>query len=207
MSGCAIVELNPKALDVIALPKFLAQLGRTVPVIFIGSRIGVPIAVQAMKSGAVSVLTKPVAPDELANAIHDCIGISEKWQDIAKRHVALSDRLESLNTREREVMMLMVNGLPTKAIAKELGVCQRTAAQIRSHVYRKMGAESVVDLAVMVGDLWKYGHREQLYAEPVCPDAWSSASRACPTDASQDCGEHSLPRSRMVSTACQSRTH
>lgn len=112
--------------------------------------------VRAMRGGAFSFLEKPYSANELAESIRKAAAITRHSHALHRRLDTIRARYSTLNPRERDVMTLVVTGIPTKTIARELGVCQRTAAQIRADVFRKMGAESAVDLAVMTNDLGRF---------------------------------------------------
>lgn len=160
--GCIVAELHPEGVNAFDFQKHLADFGSVMPVVFVGSNLRVEDAVQAMRLGAVSVLEKPYSVDQLAEAICESAAISRIAQATKQRLAVLRDRLETLDPREREVMAMIVDGLPNKTIARKLGVCQRTAAQIRADVFEKMGAGSAVDLAIMASDLWKLNSAETL---------------------------------------------
>jgi two-component system response regulator FixJ len=113
-------------------------------------------AVQAMRLGAVSVLEKPYNADQLAEAICESAALSPIAQATKQRLAVLCGRLKALDPREREVMAMVVDGMPTKTIARKLNVCHRTAAQIRADVFEKMEAGSAIELAIMASDLWRF---------------------------------------------------
>jgi FixJ family two-component response regulator len=151
--GCAVVDLHLEGMNAFQLQERLAESGIAFPILFVGANITVREAVQAMCQGAFSVLEKPYGADELANVIQKAAAIS-RYIDVSRRRMdALRARFETLDPRERDVMAMVVSGIPTKTIARKLGVCQRTATYIRAEVYKKMDVESPVDLAAIAGDL------------------------------------------------------
>lgn len=154
--GCAIVALRLPGMDGMALQRHLIRLGSTMPVILVGGEIDVATAVRAMQNGAVTVLEKPCQTDQLADAIRTALKLSRTRQRTLQRRTALLACFENLDRRERGVMKMIVHGLPNKTIARKVGVCQRTAAQIRAEVCRKMGVGSAVELALLAGELWRH---------------------------------------------------
>jgi FixJ family two-component response regulator len=129
-------------------------VGRTeVPIIFITGHGDIPMAVQAMKGGAVEFLTKPFKKDVLLNAIRSAIERSRT----ALRHDSelrlLRECYASLSPREREVMTLVVTGLPNKLVAAELGISEITVKTHRGQAMRKMRADSLPDLVTMAARL------------------------------------------------------
>jgi FixJ family two-component response regulator len=81
-----------------------------------------------MPGGAVAILEKPYGANELADAVYEAIMINRNAQAAHRQIEELRSRFETLDLRQRDVMTLVVTGVPTKTIARELGVCQRTAA-------------------------------------------------------------------------------
>jgi FixJ family two-component response regulator len=105
--------------------------------------------VQAMKSGAVEFLTKPLQTDLLVRAMHDAI---ERSRTVLRQYFEMQPVTtcdEALTPREREVMALVVSGLLNKQIGFELGISEVTVKAHRGQVMRKMRAESLPDLVTM----------------------------------------------------------
>jgi FixJ family two-component response regulator len=157
--GCVVVDLHLPGMDAFQLQEHLAGSGHVLPTIIVGANMTVKDAVRAMHEGAVSVLEKPCNGDALNAVICRAATIARDAHAAHRRLENLQTRFESLDLREREVMTLIVTGVPNKTIARELGVCQRTAAQIRADVFEKMDVESAVDLAILVGDLRWCDHK------------------------------------------------
>jgi len=153
-AGCVIADMEMTRMSGMQLQERLVGLRSALPVVLIGDDVDVRTAVHAMQKGAVSVLQKPYDAEQLEGAVRRAIQVSHTGQEAEQRRLALAARFDTLNAREREVLTMIVNGLPNKTIARQLGVCQRTAAQVRADVYEKMGAESAVELALMASALW-----------------------------------------------------
>jgi FixJ family two-component response regulator len=149
---CVILDLTLPGLTGLELQQQLA--GRSdMPVIFITSHKDVPMAVQAMKAGAVEFLTKPVNDAALLHAI----GAAIERSRAALRHDSEMRKLGQcysiLTPREREVMLLVVSGLLNKQVGFELGISEATVKAHRGQVMRKMEAESLPDLVTMATKL------------------------------------------------------
>lgn len=99
-----------------------------------------------MKEGAVDFLPKPVKADELLNAVERALTRAHVEARAQAETTAISERLDALTSRERQVLELVVRGYLNKQIAGELGVVEQTVKVHRGRVMRKMGAQSVADL-------------------------------------------------------------
>jgi FixJ family two-component response regulator len=128
------------------------QLGHSehpIPVIFITGHGDIPMSVRAIKDGAVEFLTKPFRDQDLLDAINQALDSDRVANEKRAKAAELRRRYESLTTREREVMQLVVLGLLNKQIASELGTSEVTIKMHRGQVMHKMRAESVVELLRM----------------------------------------------------------
>ena len=148
--GCLILDVRMPAMSGLELQEELRSLGSTLPIIFLTAHGDVPMAVEAVKSGAVDFLQKPFRDQELVDKIHRALEENARAREVAAARRGVAARIESLTAREREVMDAVVAGKANKVIAGDLGLSQRTVEIHRAHVMEKMGAESLAQLVQMV---------------------------------------------------------
>jgi len=145
-SGCAVIDLRMPGADGLALQESLSREEDPLPVIFLTGHGDVHASVRAMKRGAVDFLTKPVAGEELVEAVRRAIALDAEARVARRFRRELRARYESLTPRERQVFALVARGLLNKQIAADLETSERTVKAHRAHVMRKMDVSSVADL-------------------------------------------------------------
>jgi FixJ family two-component response regulator len=150
--GCLVLDVVLPALDGCELQRLVADRA-DLPVIFLSGHGDVPLAVRAMRAGAVDFLTKPFVADRLLDAIRSAIGRSSAARGDAEHLRTLRERHASLSRREREVMALVVAGRLNKQVGGELGISLITVKAHRGRVMRKMQAGSLPDLVNMAARL------------------------------------------------------
>jgi FixJ family two-component response regulator len=146
--ACLVLDLASPNLGGLELQKRVADRVE-IPVILLGCHGDVPLIVQAMKAGAFDFFTKPFDPHALMGAIERALARSDSALRQEAEHQVLRERYESLSTREREVMSLVVSGLLNKIVGAELGISEITVKQHRGKAMRKMRARSLPDLVYM----------------------------------------------------------
>jgi FixJ family two-component response regulator len=152
VASCLVLDVGLPDLNGLELQQRVA--GRpNLPIIFITGRGDIPMSVKAIKAGAVEFLTKPFATEILLSAVRDALERSRASLAQQAELQALRDRYESLTTREREVMGLIVRGHLNKQAAFELGLSEVTIKVHRGRVMRKMRAASLPDLVGMAARL------------------------------------------------------
>ena len=149
---CLVLDLTLPGLSGLELQRRLAERA-DMPIIFITGHRDVPMTVQAMKAGAVEFLTKPFKADVLLDAIRDAIERSRAVLRLESEMRDLRNRYQSLTSREREVMALVVSGLLNKQVGSQLGISEITVKAHRGQVMRKMKADSLPDLVTMAARL------------------------------------------------------
>jgi FixJ family two-component response regulator len=150
--ACLILDLNMPGMSGLEVQKFISAK-TSLPVIFLTGRGDIPSTVRAMKGGAVDFLTKPVDEEALLASVDRALLQDRQNRQEAVEHGKLLARYQSLTPREREVLPLLVGGLLNKQAAFELGITEYTVQIHRSHIMRKMEADSFATLVKLAGRL------------------------------------------------------
>ncbi len=157
LPACLVLDVRLPGLSGLDLQRRLTEIEVDLPIIFITGHGDVPMAVQAMKAGAVELLTKPFRDQELLDAIHQALDRNRASHREKAAKSELRQRFKSLTPREREVMQLVTGGRLNKQIAGQLGISEVTVKIHRGNVMKKMQAESVAALVGMAARLVKAG--------------------------------------------------
>jgi FixJ family two-component response regulator len=144
--SCAIIDIRMPGMDGMQLQAELSRLGILLPIIFLTGHGDISLSVRAVRAGAIDFLTKPVTATTLLESVRAALLESDKLNLQADRWQTAASRVTSLSEREREVMALIVEGLPNKEIARRLGISHRTVEIHKARIMNKTGAENVVDL-------------------------------------------------------------
>jgi FixJ family two-component response regulator len=151
--SCLILDVRLPGLSGLDLQRELSASNIQIPIIFITAHGDIPMSVRAMKAGAVEFLTKPFRDQDLLDAIQASLAQDRVRLQKEIELSALRKRYESLTTRERELLPLVISGRPNKEIAAEIGTSEITVKVHRGHLMRKMHASSFADLLRMAADL------------------------------------------------------
>lgn len=147
-ASCLVTDVRMPGMSGVELLPKMKELALEMPVIVITAHGDVPLAVQAMKLGAVDLLEKPFQPDALLGAIEQALSRASGREANPKALENMA-RLATLSGRESEVLKGLLKGHPNKIIAHELGISQRTVEIHRANVMKKTRAGSLAELVRM----------------------------------------------------------
>jgi FixJ family two-component response regulator len=150
---CLVLDVRLPGMSGLEVQSKLIETGVQLPIVFITSHADIPMAVKAMKSGAVEFLTKPFRDQDFIDAIQQALQRDRELKRQQNEVAKLRERYATLTAREREVMLLIVGGMLTKQIASTLGTTEVTAAVHRGQVMHKMQANSPAELGRMAEKL------------------------------------------------------
>lgn len=144
--ACLVLDVAMPELDGLALQQRLTERGHLLPIVFLTGHGDIPMAVRAIRAGALDLLTKPVKDSELLRAVRAALQRAAEQRELALELAALHRRHARLTPREREVMAHVVTGALNKTIADTLGIGEHTVKVHRARVMEKMGVDSLADL-------------------------------------------------------------
>jgi FixJ family two-component response regulator len=148
--GCLVLDVRMPGMSGLELQSHLKAMAAGPPIIIVTAHGDVPIAVRAMKNGALDFLEKPYSKQLLLEHIREALKKDQERREHAVRRSEAESRLASLTNREREVMERVVAGKASKQIAAEFGISKKTIDVHRGRVMKKMQVETVAELVELV---------------------------------------------------------
>jgi FixJ family two-component response regulator len=146
---CLVLDVRLPGISGLDFQAELAKANIKIPVIFMTGHGDIPMAVEAMKAGAVEFLPKPFRDQDMLDAVHLALERDRIRRQAERANAELRTNFENLSAREREVMTGVTAGLMNKQIAAQLGLAEITVKLHRSSAMRKMNARSVAELSRM----------------------------------------------------------
>ena len=144
--GCLVLDVRMPGLSGLDLQEKLAGKHIEIPTIVITGHADVPMAIRAIKAGALDFIEKPFNDQVLLERIGQALTLDEKIRQNQSERAEIAARLELLTSREREVMEMVVTGKANKVIADQLGLSQKTVEVHRANVMKKMQVDSLAGL-------------------------------------------------------------
>jgi FixJ family two-component response regulator len=151
--SCLVLDVRLPGQSGLEFQRELAAAGRELPIIFITGHGDIPMSVQAMKSGAIEFLTKPIRDQVFLDAIQCGLARDRVRRKSESALADLRKRFASLSPREKQVMIQVARGRLGKQIADDIGISQNTVKAHRSNAMRKMNARSLPEFGQMAAKL------------------------------------------------------
>ncbi len=149
LHGCLLLDLRLPDMSGIEVQQKLSSMKAKLRTIMISGHGDIPLAVKALKAGAVDFIEKPCTDEVILDRVHRALELSEKAREEEASGDDMAVRLAMLTPREREVLEALVSGQPNKVIAYQLGISPRTVEIHRARVMSKMEARSLSHLVRM----------------------------------------------------------
>jgi two-component system, chemotaxis family, CheB/CheR fusion protein len=145
--GCILIDAYLPGMGGLELLGRLQDAGHRLPAIMITGNSDVPMAVQAMKAGASDFLEKPISSTELLASVARAFELAKDASKLSEWHEAAAKHMESLTPRQLQIIEMVLAGHPSKNIAADLGISQRTVENHRAAIMKKTGSKSLPALA------------------------------------------------------------
>jgi two-component system response regulator FixJ len=151
--GCLLLDVRMPLMGGLEVQRELSRRNATLPVIFITGHGDVPMAVEAMRAGALDFIQKPFNDDELIRRVQKALEQDARERELLGRREEIQGRWNALTARERDIARRIVTGKANKVVAAELGISIRTVELHRARILQKMDVRAVAQLALMLARL------------------------------------------------------
>ena len=147
---CLVLDIRMPEMDGLELQAVLAENGDPIPIIMVSGQADIPMAVRAIKRGALDFIEKPFPQGRLLQLVKLALDRDEQAHARHVRYADINQRMASLTRREQDVLGGLVQGKQSKVVAAELGISSRTVEAHRAHILHKLGACSMSELVRMI---------------------------------------------------------
>ena len=152
--ACLVLDVRMPEVGGFQLQETLLADESPIPIIFVSAHGDIKMSVRALQRGALTFIEKPYDPQHMLDVIQDALRVARQRFGERRNRTELQGRIDTLTVREKEILALVLDGLPSKNIAKELGISVKTVDVHRTRIKEKTGAESI---AVLVRDILQAG--------------------------------------------------
>ncbi|MDH3643210.1 MAG: response regulator transcription factor [Gammaproteobacteria bacterium] len=148
-TGCLVLDIRMPGMSGLELQEKLIEDKAPIPIVFITGHGDIPMAVDAMKRGAVDFIRKPFRDQELLDRVHEALNVDSDNRNAYADLTGIRDKVDTLTPREHEVFERVAQGQANKVVAIDLGISERTVEIHRSQVMQKTKARTLADLVRM----------------------------------------------------------
>lgn len=143
---CIISDVRMPGMDGLALQRELKERKSRLPFVIVTAHGDIPLAVTAVKGGAVDIIEKPFTPLRLLSAVDQALALKAQWERTDSVREGAASRLAELTVREHEILELLVDGKQSKTIAGVFDISQRTVEVHRANIMRKLEVKTIGEL-------------------------------------------------------------
>jgi two-component system, LuxR family, response regulator FixJ len=151
--GCIVLDIRMPEMSGLELQKALSALGSCLPIIFVSAHGEIPLAMQAMRDGAIDFIPKPFRASTLLQRIHEAMALDKDNRRKRALAAEVQQRWNKLTDREREISLLLATGETTKHIALHLSISPKTVDNHQTRILAKMNVENSTQLANLLAVL------------------------------------------------------
>lgn len=148
--GCLILDVRMPGMSGLELQALLEERGTHIPVVFLSGHGDIPMALRAVRAGALDFLEKPFRDQSLIDAVHAALAADEAWRRERGEKQHLSALVEALSPREAQVAALVADGHSSPEIARKLRLSPRTVEMHRARLMKRLGVEGVADVTRVI---------------------------------------------------------
>lgn len=156
--ACLVLDVRMPGIGGFHVQELLNDRGAALPIVFVSAHGDIPMSVRALQAGAVDFLEKPYDPQRLLDILQNALRVAgERYARRAEQR-SLRERITHLSPREREILRQVVEGVPSKVIARQLGISLKTVDAHRARIREKTDADT---LGALIGDMMRCGLRPE----------------------------------------------
>lgn len=144
--ACLVLDVRMPKAGGFQLQETLNQISSPIPIIFVSAHGDIPMSVKALRQGAINFLEKPYDPQHMLDVVQETLELAQQRFEADRGRREIEERLAALTPREREILALVIDGLPSQNIARKLGTSVKTVDVHRTRIKAKTGADSIATL-------------------------------------------------------------
>ena len=144
--SCLVLDVRMPRAGGFQLQEALNQIASPIPIIFVSAHGDIRMSVKALRQGAVNFLEKPYDPQHMLDVVQETLDLAQERFESNRGRREIEQRIAGLTPREREILALVIDGLPSQNIARKLGTSVKTVDVHRTRIKAKTGADSIATL-------------------------------------------------------------
>jgi len=144
--ACLVLDVRMPKAGGFQLQETLNQISSPIPIIFVSAHGDIPMSVKALRQGAINFLEKPYDPQHMLDVVQETLELAQQRFEADRGRREIEERVAGLTPREREILALVIDGLPSQNIARKLGTSVKTVDVHRTRIKAKTGADSIATL-------------------------------------------------------------